>query len=163
MLKKNEIYTCSICSTEINTESKMIVDRDEDECLRGTLCESCHAIVLRDDPFVLLQATQYILLGGYPEDFEEDDGEIPKPKRAETRRGLTEEDRNLIEKRYGVREFTTLRDDEFTIPKLKGRKKAVPKKKSAPKKSKSIKKPAGKASALHRGANQPRLGANAEA
>lgn len=144
MKTNEEIYTCSICNTEINTAgSKMIVDRDEDQCLRGTLCGYCSGVVSRDDPFVLLRAIEYIRLGGYPEEFE-DDGEMPKPKRAQARRGLTEQDRDLLEKRLGVREFTTLRDDQFTIPKLKGRKKAVPKKKPATRKNKQTRKPAEK-------------------
>lgn len=136
-MKKNyETYTCSICSTEINTtESKMIVDRDEDMKIRGILCVDCYSAISRDDQIALLQAIQYILVGGYPEEFE-DDGEIPKPKKAQARRGLRDEDRDRIEKRFGVREFTTLRDDEFSIPKLKGRKKATPKKKPAARKKK---------------------------
>jgi hypothetical protein len=127
MHTKDEIYTCSICNTEINTaESKMIIDRDENLNIRGTLCVDCYSAICRDDPFVLLRAIEYILLGGYPEEFE-DDGDVPRPKKVS--RGLTEQDRDLLEKRIGVREFTTLRDDEFSIPKLKGRRKAAPKKK----------------------------------
>lgn len=159
----HETYTCSICNTEINTAgSKMIVDRDEDLCFRGTLCVHCHGVVSRDDPFILLQAIEYILLGGYPEEFE-DDGEMPKPKKAEIRRGLREEDRDLLERKYGVREFTTLRDDEFTIPKLKGRKKAAPKKAASRKKGQGRKPAKKKASPLkprqHREVHQSGLAA----
>ncbi len=144
MKSNEETYTCSICNTEINThESKMMIDRDDDLKIKGILCVDCSCAVHREDPFILLQAIDYILSGGYPEEFE-DDGEIPKPKRAQARSGLTEQDRDLLEKRLGVRELTTLRDDEFSIPKLKGRKKAIPKKKPATRKNKQARKPATK-------------------
>lgn len=158
MQTKHEIYTCSICNTEINTaESKMIIDRNEDLKIRGILCTDCSCAVYREDPFILLQAIDYILSGGYPEEFE-DDGEIPKAERI--RRGLTEQDRDLLEQLTGKREFTTLRDGEFSIPKLKGRKKADPKKKPDPKKNRSAKKPAEKKPpALNLEVNQTSLAA----
>ena len=144
MQKNYEIYTCSICNTEINTpESKMMIDRDEDMKIKGILCVDCSCAVHREDPFVLLQAIDYILSGGYPEEFEHD-GEMPKPKRAQTRRSLREQDRDLLEKLIGVREFTTLRDDEVSIPKLKGRKKATTKKKPATRKNRRVRQPAEK-------------------
>jgi hypothetical protein len=121
-----ETYTCSICNTQINTaESKMMIDRDEDLRIKGILCVDCSCAVHRDDPFVLLRAIEYILGGGCPEEF--DVGDVPKPKKIQ--RGLTEQDRDLLEKLTGKRECTTLRDDEFSIPKLKGKRKAAPKKK----------------------------------
>jgi hypothetical protein len=150
MKMNEETYTCSICNIEVNTPgSKMMIDRDEELRVKGSLCVDCYGTVSRDDPFVLLQAIEYILVGGYPEEFQDDDGEMPKPKRAETRRGLTEKDRDLLEKLTGKREFKTLRDDEFTIPKLKGMKKAVPRKKPAGKKT----------SAPNRKVNQTKLAA----
>jgi hypothetical protein len=130
----DEIYTCSICNTEINTpESKMMIDRDENLKIKGTLCVDCHCAVYRDDPSILLRAIEYILHGGYPEKFKAGDDGIPKAKKVS--RGLTEQDRDLLEQRTGKREFTTLRDDEFSIPKLKGRRKAATKKKRQPKKT----------------------------
>ena len=161
MQKNHEIYNCSICNTEINTAgSKMMIDRDENLKIRGILCVDCYSAISRDDPFALLQAIQYILLGGYPEEFE-GDGELPRPKKA--RRGLTEQDRDLLEKIKGTREFITLRDDEFTIPKLKGRKKAGPKKPASRKKGQGKKPAEKKASTLrpdqHRQVHQSRLAA----
>jgi hypothetical protein len=133
MMNPKETYTCSICNNEINTaEMKMMIDRDEDMRIKGILCVDCSCAVHRDDPFVLLRAIDYILLGGYPEDFE-DDGDVPRSKK--TLRGLTEQDRDLLEKLIGKREFTTLRDEEFSIPKPKGKRKTAPKKKKQTHKS----------------------------
>jgi hypothetical protein len=124
-MHQKEPYHCSICNTEVNTpESKMMIDRDEDLKIKGTLCLDCYAAVCRDDPIALLKAVEYILVGGYSDEFE-DDGEVPRQKKMQ--RGLTEQDRDLLEQLRGYREFTTLQDDEFSIPKLKGRKQAVPK------------------------------------
>ena len=69
-MTEKETYNCSICNAEINTpESKMIIDRDEDLKIKGTLCVDCYAAICRDDPFVLLRAIEYILAGGDPEFF----------------------------------------------------------------------------------------------
>jgi hypothetical protein len=133
IMDTKETYNCSICNTEINTaEMKMMIDRDENLKIRGTLCVECYAAVRRDDPLILLKAAEYILMGGCPEMFE-DDGEVPR--RRKIRRGLSEQDRDLLEQLTGKREFKTLRDEEFSIPKLKGRRKAAPKKKKQPQKS----------------------------
>jgi hypothetical protein len=136
MMNLKETYNCSICNTEINTAgSKMITDRDEDFNIRGLLCIDCSCAVHREDPFVLLRAIEYILGGGYPEKFEDGGEDASKLKKVP--RGLTEQDRDLLEKLIGKREFTTLRDDEFSIPKPKGKRKAAPKKKKHPKKPSS--------------------------
>jgi hypothetical protein len=138
MMNLTEKYNCSICNTEINTsESKMITDRDEDFNIRGLLCIDCSCAVHREDPFVLLRAIEYILGGGDPNMFEDSEDGPPKPKKI--RRGLTEQDRDLLEELTGKREFTTLRDDEFSIQKLKGKRKAGPKKKPATKKKRKAK------------------------
>jgi hypothetical protein len=127
IMDPKETYNCSICNTEVNTpESKMMIDRDENLKIRGTLCVECYAAVRRDDTLILLKAAEYILMGGCPEMFEYSEDGPPKPKKI--LRCLTEQDRDLLEQLRGHREFTTLRDDEFSIPKLKGKKPAVPKK-----------------------------------
>jgi hypothetical protein len=137
-MMNQETYTCSVCNTEINTpESKMMIDRDEDMRTKGTLCVDCYASICRDDPVILLKAAEYILMGGCQEMFE-DDGEVPR--RRKMPRGLTEQDRDLLEKLTGKREFTTLRDDEFSIRKPEGKPKAAPKKKPPTKKKRKAKK-----------------------
>jgi hypothetical protein len=140
IMNLKEAYNCSICNTEINTAgSKMITDRDEDFNIRGLLCIDCSCAVHREDPFVLLRAIEYILGGGDPNMFEDSEDGLPKPKKAP--RGLTEQDRDLLEELTGKREFTTLRDDEFSIPKPQEKEKADPKKKPPTKKKRKAKTP----------------------